>query len=200
MATIWSETSGCVSEALQKSASSALPVVWLEGPVSPPTVNDMRGRPRPPREGRDSLCSSLNRPALLRLHLCDSNISMAASKACVHVCARARVCARERRRPWSCETLCVDPHAALTSNRNAPFSLQKHLFRPPYVTEVCKTEFCHRLFKECNVALGVARSPEGRFWAMGSAPGAVFVVVVFFFSNIGSREVETFSRMILFKL
>lgn len=61
----------------------------------------------------------------------------------------------------------VDPHVVLTSNHNAPFSLQKHLFRPPYVTEVCKTEFCHWLFKECNVALGVARSPEGGFWVTG---------------------------------
>lgn len=65
----------------------------------------------------------------------------------------ASVCACERQRPCSCERPTCDPHLVLISSHNAPLSLQKHLFRPPYVTEVCKTECSHRVFRLKNVTL-----------------------------------------------
>lgn len=77
----------------------------------------------------------------------------------------ASVCACERWRPCerpTCECSAVDPHLALISGRNAPLSLQKHLFRPSYVTEVCKTECCHPLFRLKNVTLRSARGEVAR--------------------------------------
>lgn len=54
----------------------------------------------------------------------------------------ASVCACERWRPCACEG----------PSPNAPLSLQKHLFRPPNVTDVCKRECCRFSLKECNRA------------------------------------------------
>lgn len=150
------------------SSNGQLSLTQLANGVHPAVLGSHPSRAPSTLEGAEELALFL-RPQACSISVCLLfnfvmywKVGMAKTKA-VHV----YMCACEGQRPCSCERTvfvvckCVNAlqwtSAVLISDRPASLSLpnpQKHLFRPRYMTEVFKTESCHRcvLFPLKNVS------------------------------------------------